>query len=176
MDLNHIEFPAALIANLYHSSLIEDETGLKKTIPKEKVFPADEITGSTPWKSLGNNQKNILIVLKSNEAVHLTDKDLAFLTDILGACKLGLADVSIVNLKNHPDASYKEITSFFKSKIVFLFDVEPASFGLPMSFPLYQIQSFAGSSFLFSPSLGKLENDKVEKSKLWVSLKRLFNL
>ena len=108
MDLNHIEFPAALIANLYHSSLIEDETGLKKTIPKEKVFPADEITGSIPWKSLGNNQKNILIVLKSNEAVHLTDKDLAFLTDILGACKLGLADVSIVNLKNHPSSMIKK--------------------------------------------------------------------
>ncbi|MBK9568854.1 MAG: hypothetical protein IPO53_02260 [Chitinophagaceae bacterium] len=54
--------------------------------------------------------------------------------------------------------------------------MEPAAFGLPMHFPHYQIQAFAGNSFLYAPSLKELENDRVEKSKLWVCLKRLFNL
>ena len=70
----------------------------------------------------------------------------------------------------------RNLLTFFKSKIVLLFAVEPASFGLPMSFPHFQIQPFAGNSFLFSPSLKELENDKMLKSKLWVCLKRLFNL
>jgi hypothetical protein len=87
-----------------------------------------------------------------------------------------LADVAVVNLNNQPKSSYKELVAFFKSRIVLLFAVEPASFGLPMSFPHFQIQPFAGNSFLFSPSLKELENDKVLKSKLWVCLKRLFNL
>ncbi|MBL0130777.1 MAG: hypothetical protein IPP43_06385 [Chitinophagaceae bacterium] len=106
----------------------------------------------------------------------MPDHELTFLTGILGACKLSLADVAIVNLYNHPQSSYNELTSFFKSKIVFLFDMEPAAFGLPMHFPHYQIQAFAGNSFLYAPSLKELENDRVEKSKLWVCLKRLFNL
>ena len=181
MDINHIELPAFIIADLYQSSLIDNiETPATKTktigTSKEEKITVTETIADASWKSLGSNHKNILIVISTTEAVHLPDNELAFLTGILGACKLSLADVAIVNLNNHPEATYKELTSFFKSKIVFLFDMEPAAFGLPMSFPHYQIQAFAGNSFLYSPSLKELENDRVEKSKLWVCLKRLFNL
>ncbi len=181
MDINHIELPAFAVADIYQSSLIgSNEIPVAKrevaeTTKKEKAI-VDETVAAPTWKSLGSNHKNILIIIKTTEAVHLPDNELTFLTGILGACKLNLADVAIVNINNHPEASYKELTSFFKSKIVLLFDTEPASFGLPMSFPHYQIQAFAGSSFLYSPSLKELENDRVEKSKLWVCLKRLFNL
>jgi len=181
MDLNHIELPASVIVDLYHSSLVDNNsTPAKKqaiaTAIVEKNLPVSSTDSGSTWKSLGSNQKNILIIINNKEAVHLPDNELAFLTGILGACKLSLADVAIVNCYNHPEVSYKELTSSFKSKIVLLFDMEPASFGLPMSFPHYQIQAFAGSSFLYSPSLKELENDKLEKSKLWVCLKRLFNL
>jgi hypothetical protein len=173
-DLDHIKLPASVVADLYHSSLIDmAETSVNKA--------ADDNTETRPvigsgWKWLGENRKNILIIVNYEDAVHLPDNDLVFLTGIIGACKLSLADVAVVNLNNHPQASYKELVVFFKSKIVLLFSVEPASFGLPMSFPHFQIQPFAGNSFLFSPSLKELENDKVLKSKLWVCLKRLFNL
>ena len=99
-----------------------------------------------------------------------------FLTGILSACKFGLDDVSVVNLNDHQGTSYKELISYFKSKVVLLFDIEPASFGLPINFPYYQLQAFAGNTFLYAPSLKELEKDKIEKSKLWVCLKRLFNL
>ena len=177
MDINNIELPASVVVDLYHTSLISTNDGYveKKTV-KETTKPAFTTEAAAQWKWLGDNKKNILIILNNNDVVHLPDNELNFLSGILGACKLNLADVAIVNINNHPEALYKELTSFFKSKIVFLFDVEPAAFGLPMSFPHYQIQSFAGNSFLYSPSLKDLENDKVEKSKLWVCLKRLFNL
>ncbi len=180
MDLNHIELPAFLVADLYTSSLIgEINTQNEKIVPSNAMQGENPYSGSTPdsnWKTLGGNGKKILIIINDSTAIHLPDNELTFLIGILGACKLSLADVSIVNLNNHPEASYKELTSFFASRVVVLFDKEPASFGLPMSFPHYQIQAFAGISFLYSPSLKNLENDKVEKSKLWVCLKRLFNL
>jgi hypothetical protein len=174
MDLNHIKLPASVVADLYHSSLIDtDETPLNQVVADiTENKPADH----PAWKWLGENRKNVLIVVSYSDAVHLPDNDLVFLTGILGACKLSMADVAVVNLNNHPEASYKELAVFFKSKIVLLFSVEPDSFGLPMSFPHFQIQPFAGNSFLFSPSFKELENDKVLKSKLWVCLKRLFNL
>ena len=97
------------------------------------------------------------------------------LINMLGACKLGIEDVAIVNIANQP-SEYKPLLENYRSRIALLFDIEPSSFGLPMSFPFYQIQPFAGCSFLYSPSLNILENNKDEKAKLWMALKRLFNI
>ena len=173
-DINHIKLPASVVAELYQSSLIDmDKSSANQAI----VEVVENKPASAPdWKWLGENRKNVLIIVSYPDAVHLPENDLGFLTGILGACKLSMADVAVLNLKNHPEVSFKELVTFFKSKIVLLFAVEPASFGLPMRFPHFQIQPFAGNSFLFSPSLKELENDKVLKSKLWVCLKRLFNL
>ena len=173
MNINDIQLPAKLVADLYRSSLVETDGNHPSDPSTEKM----EETGSgTEWKWLGDNRRNILVIVQQTDAVHLPDKELDFLTAMLSACKLGLADVAIVNRNNHPQASYKELAGFFKSKIVLLFDVEPAAFGLPINFPHYQLQAFANATFLFSPSLSELENDKLQKSKLWVCLKRLFNL
>ncbi len=171
MDINTIKLPVSVIADIYHSYLIEGNEQMQ-----EDLAPIIKQEKNAKWKSLGSNDKNILIIVNSSEAVHLPDNELTFLTGVLTACKLSIADVAIVNRHHYPDAGYKELTSFFASKIVLLFEIEPAAFGLPMNFPNYQIQAFAGNSFLYAPSLKQLENDKIEKSKLWVSLKRLFNI
>jgi hypothetical protein len=181
MSLNNIELPVTVIADLYQNTLIDTgkinvEAAAPSTETKKGEVSVPETNAGSLWKSLGDNQKNILIIVKNDSAVFLPDNELTFLTGILGACKLSLADVALVNLDGHPDVSYKELTTYFKTKIVLLFDTEPAAFGLPMSFPHYQLQAFAGNTFLYAPSLKELENDKIEKSKLWVCLKRLFNL
>jgi hypothetical protein len=173
MDLNHIKLPAVVVTELYHSALVDLDNTTVKQLQTE--LSTDQDSGIPGWNWLGGNQKNVLIIVHYPDAVHLPDNDLGFLTGILGACNLTLADVAILNFKNYPDGSYKEMITYFKSKIVLLFDVEPASFGLPISFPHFQLQPFAGNSFLFSPPLHELEHDKILKSKLWVCLKRLFN-
>jgi hypothetical protein len=179
MDLNHIKLPASVIADLYHTSLIETNE-VKKEIQAE-VFPSEAPISPVGQnhnglKWLGENRKNILILGNYKNAIHLPDDEFNFLTGILGACKLNIADVAILNVNNHPEMSYKELINQLKSKIIFLFGVEPTKLGLPMSFPHFRVQPFANCSFLFSPTLKELENDKVLKSKLWVCLKRLFNL
>jgi hypothetical protein len=180
MSINNIELSGALLSELYKNSLIEERGLITKKIPEaepDKKIPGQLAdTVEERFKSLGNNSKNILVLVKYSNDVHLPDADLNFLTGIIGACKLSLNDVAIVNLVTNPGATYKEMLSFFKSRIVLLFDIEPASIGLPMNFPHYQLQAFAGNTFLYSPALQELENDKVLKSKLWVCLKRLFNI
>src|SRR5688572_356413 len=177
MNINDILITPQLVADLYPYSLVETgEDPARSPLPEKNIEPENSADPAPLWRSLGDNKKNILVVVRYPDAVHLPDKELDLLTGMLVACKLSLADVAIINLTNHLEASYKELTAFFKSKVVLLFDVEPASFGLPMSFPHYQLQAFANATFLYSPSLTELENDKLQKSKLWVSLKRLFNL
>jgi hypothetical protein len=183
MSINNIELSGKTVAELYPFSL----TGNTETITSENKKVEMEISEkqaglaqktdvNKKWKWLGNNQQQILIMVNNRDAVHLPDKELSFLTGVLTACKLSLADVAIVNINNQPQASYKELTDNFKSKIVFLFGIEPSTFGLPMQFPHYQVQAFTGISFLYAPELKELENDKVEKTKLWMVLKKMFNV
>ena len=175
MDINNIRLPASAIANLYQHSLIDTNNEADAPASKQEHgllqktdVPKDE------WKYLGENKKNILIVVDHSDVVHLPDEELSFLTNLLAACKLSLADVAIVNRNNYKDVNYKDVMSNFKSRIVFLFGTEPVTFGLPLSFPYFQIQPFASATFLFSPSLEETKKDELLKSKLWVCLRRIF--
>lgn len=174
MDLNHIELPASVVADLYRSVLLETEESVAKRSWRDEVQPTvEERPGLS---SLGNNRKNILILLNEAGAVHLPDKELNFLTGILTACKLSLDDVAIISLNKNNTVNYKDLVREFNSRVVLLFNIDPAQLGLPVNFPHYQVQPLAKQTFLSAPSLGQLENDRLEKSKLWVSLKRLFNI
>jgi hypothetical protein len=176
MDLNHIKLPATVIADLYKSSLVEREENLTKSPASTKTGNRPAIQKLIKWKSLGNNLKHIMVIVNKTDVIYLPDNELIFLTGILAACKLNIGDVAIFNLGNHPGTTYKDLVSYFKSKNVFLFGVEPVDFGLPMNFPHFQQQKFTGITFLFSPSLNELENDKLLKSKLWICLKQIFNI
>lgn len=179
MDLNHIKLPAAVINELYKTALVEPalNTGVKEAaISAEKPVMTSTEAITPEWKSLGSNEKNILIVVSNSDAVYLPDNDLNFLTGVLGACKLSLADVAVVNRFHYPETGYKELIVYFKSRVILLLGVEPAAMGLPINFPQYQLQAFQNNTFLFTPPLEEIEKDKLEKSKLWISLKRLFNV
>lgn len=181
MNLNNIDLNTALLASLYPNSLVLPEKDIN---PEDYTISQKAVSDNIPEiksadagrKWLGNNEKNILIVVNHTDAVFLPDEELELLKNILGACKLSLGDVAIVNQNNQNTEGWKELTGYLKSKIVFLFDVEPSGWGLPLSFPAYQLQPFNGSTYLYAPSLQLIAMDKVEKSKLWVCLKRLFNL
>ena len=166
MSLNNIEFTASALAGLYHHSLIENN---------DNATIVDIITpAANNARYLGENKKNILVVVDYPDVMFMPDEELSFLTNMLTACKLGLADVTIVNRNTDIEKNYKELVAAFKSRIVFLFGIEPASFGLPVSFPHFQIQPFANATFLFTPSLEQCNKDALLKSKLWVCLRRIF--
>lgn len=169
MDINNIELPDSVVALLYPSTLI-DEGRSEPDVISQQVNSSEQIP------SLGGNQQHILIIVNDSTVPFLQDEDLQQLTAILTACKLSMADVALVNVTKMDAFSYKEMLKKFNARIVLLFDLEPAVFGLPMNFPAYQIQPFAGTSFLYSISLRKLTENTDEKLKLWQALKRLFNL
>lgn len=181
MSLNDLQLPGIVVAKLYPDSLIDSPSGTVATPYKEEVpaiirsvsIPASEVN---EWKHLGTNHQNILVVVKYEQALHLPDDELDFLTRMLTACKLGIADVAIINHNNYVNITAKNILSHFKSQKVFLFGIEPAEFGLPVSFPHYQVQAVAGITYLHTPSLEERHTDSLLKSKLWVCLKQIFGV
>ena len=172
MSLNSIKFEPADIVSLYKNSLVEVDA-------KQQVLPQTNTNAepvATGWKYLGENKKKTLVVVRNADAVHIPDKQLSFLTKLLAACNLNLADVAIFNFHDHNSSEFNEILNFFKPKVVLLFAVEPAEFGLPMIFPQFQVQGHKDAVFVSSPSLDVIEPDKSLKGKLWVCLKKIFNL
>lgn len=169
MNLDQIQLPASVVAQLYRRSLVDDASSAEISL-KKPATPPD------PWKYLGENKKNILIVVDYPGIPFIPDEELSFLTGMLTACQLNLGDVAIVNRHNTGDSDYRSFAAQFSSRIVFLFGVEPSSFGIPMSFPHFQVQSFNKTTFLYVPPLEERNKDQLYKSKLWVSLRRIFGI
>jgi hypothetical protein len=177
MSLNTIKFDTTAIALLFKNSLVEvneEKQAILKTTANAEPLEADNKTGD--WKYLGENKKKTLVVVNYDEAIHLPDKQLSFLTKLLAACNLNLADVAILNFHNHRSSGFEKIINYFKPKVVLLFSVEPGEFGMPMIFPQFQVQGYKDAVFVSSPSLEIIEPDKTLKGKLWICLKKIFNL
>ena len=171
MSLNSIKFDPADIALLFKNSLVEINS--EKQAPQINVSPE---TIDVKWKYLGENKKKTLVMVRYQDAVHIPDKQLSFLTKLLGACNLNLADTAILNFHNYSLSDFDNILNHFKPKVVLLFDIEPAEFGMPMIFPQFQVQGYKDAVFVSSPSLEVIDPDKTLKGKLWVCLKKIFNL
>jgi hypothetical protein len=172
MSLNSIKFEPTDIAFLFKNLLVEINAE-QQVLPRTKIETEQIPTG---LKYLGENKKKTLVVVRNADAVHIPDKQLSFLTKLLAACNLNLADVAVFNFQDHNSSEFNEILNDFKPKVVLLFDVEPGEFGLPMIFPQFQVQGYKDAVFVSSPSLDVIEPDKSLKGKLWVCLKKIFNL
>jgi hypothetical protein len=181
MDLKTIHLPAITLAELYRTSLVipgaetVKETGTAPII--ERVTEKETITEKeADWSSLGNNRKNISVIVDYAGGADIPGNEMQFLNGILSACKLSLDDITLINLGLRPGVTYKQIIEQFRSKIILLFDVSPEKLSLPLSFPAFQPQAFNRVTYLYVPSLADLVDDKLLKSKLWVSLKNIFEV
>lgn len=180
MNLNTLKLPLSLVADLYPKSLVITEAdGDSLPLPlADIVQPAIERAPLEPPSIafLGENKQGILVLVRYAHSPFLPAEELAFLSNMLTACKLELADVAIINLANRADTSYKEILQSLKGTVFLLFGTDPATLNLPISFPQFQVQTFSGYTFLSTPPLDQIREDKMLKSKLWVCLRRIFNV
>jgi hypothetical protein len=176
MGLNNLSLPVFVVAELYRESLVlpAQEILQKPNLPDSNIKKAETVVPevlSPP--AVGKNKKHILLLL--DYASDIPGSDMKFLTGILTACKLSLDDVLVLNVHGK-DVNYKSLTSSYRSKYIILFGVEASAISLPMIFPSFQPQLFSGTTYLTGPALHEMESDPLLKSKLWVTLKKIFNL
>ena len=171
--LSGIQLPGPVIEELYKLPLIPGEKKFKTTSTSSSE---EKIAG---YKFLGKNQRHIVMITHFEKAVFLPEDHLQFITKILEACKMNLADVAIINTASAPvniEVLRKQLTPSF----IILFGIEPVNIGLPLSFPHFKDQAYAGCNYLFTPAMDELNQDtdkgKLLKSKLWLCLKKMFNV
>jgi hypothetical protein len=175
MNQPNFKLPDFVLSELYKTELVViSESTIESNLPQKK-----QLEKPAKPEFLGDNRKNICILVKDEQAVYLNDNSLQFLSAILAACKLNLGDVSIVNFNNNA-MDFAALKSWLQPKFLMVFDITPASLQLPFDLPNYQVQAYDKCSMVFAPSLNLMTNDsreaKLEKSKLWLSLKNMFNL
>jgi hypothetical protein len=158
----------------------------QKTGKKESdlpIPPTPQVASSQPAvqpiKFLGNNSRNVVLLVNYPGEAFLPDEQLQFLTKILGACKLNLGDVAIIN-QAHLSSDFETIQKELSPQKLLLFGIDPSAIRLPIQFPDFKPQSFSGCVFLKSPATELLNQENEEarnrKMQLWNSLKQLFQL
>lgn len=176
-----IQLPDFVIADLYKNSLvITDEVHLAQAVfPVYETIDPIVTKGSeaAPVLYLGGNEKGISVVVNNMQQRFLDDESLQLLTNILGAFKLTMNDIALFNIQQTP-FSYKEIMAQFGANTCLLFGVSTQHVELPFQMPDYKVQTFDNCKFLCSASLekmkGTMQEAKLEKTKLWMCLKSLF--
>jgi hypothetical protein len=166
MSIDHVQLSGALTSALYKSVLVEKA--------------AHEGGGhDLRYKYLGNNQKKIIFLVNSNDAVFIEDKHLTFITKLLEACKMNIGDVAIVNHALHP-VVIAELKKQLDPQMIILFGVSSVDIKLPFSFPQFKTQLYDGCTYVLVPTLNELDTDthesKLLKSKLWVCLRQLLEI
>lgn len=191
MSFNDIQLNDYLLTELYRRALVVTETDPKAPAstpapPAETAAaPATPASAAPPQKTvpaiLGSNQKQVTIIVHYTNAVHLPDEQLEFLSSMLTACKLSLADVAIHNFHAGKGLVANDITTALRSQTVLLFGVSPDQFGLPIQFPPFQVQPLAGITYLYSPELEYYkttdpQETRNRKMQLWNCLKLIFRI
>lgn len=182
-----MHLPGLLLQDLYKKSLYDTGENLPAAVKKETAeavttFTADAIPAAQPANNheplrfLGNNQKQVVVLVNYTGVSFIPDQALAFLTNILKACRLTLADVAIINIAHYPDLTYPLLQKVTAYRYLLLFDESTLRISLPVNFPAYQVQAFNNATYLLSHTLEEIEANKELKTKLWTSLKKIFGV
>ena len=183
MSYEKIQLPEFLIRDLYKDTLVDLNTFKtnKTGINTEKQVLENEVLLLQPEKIKfwGENKKMCSIIISETEATYLREEDVAFLTNILKACQLNVEDIAIINIAKQA-IDYTTLKEQLNPKKILLFDVEPSTVKLPFLIPSFQLQQFDGCTIMVAPPLSHLNKSTAEskllKTKLWMSLKQVFNI
>ena len=154
-----------------------DTKGTEKQSPGKVEKSALKNPETSAYKILGNNQRKVTVIVNYPQEAFIPEEDLQVLTKMLGACKLNLGDIALINNATLT-AEIEKIKDQLQPEKVLLFGVSPSEIGLPISFPEYKQQNYAGTVFVSAPSItrmnGETDENKLIKRKLWQCLKPLF--
>ncbi|MEY3416012.1 MAG: hypothetical protein RL060_123 [Bacteroidota bacterium] len=153
-DVNHVE--EKLVAEI-------------KTLPVETPATKVEIVESlTVVNFLGQNKKQILIILANQGTAICTAPNLDFLTKILNAIKLSLDDVALIDeslfdRKKYQLPPFQQLVSFGS-----------ASFFTAQSMPIPTAKYLSSKTILHADSIEMVQADVLLKKQLWGALQQMF--
>jgi hypothetical protein len=184
--------PAALLAGMFPRGVVaiaEEFSGQKEEVtsvakkpditvpPANTKAPISSMQAGKAIQYLGAFGKKIVVVVTDPTSLHLNQEDLDFLSKVLTAVKLSLADVAIVNSATQ-QLEYFALQEQLPAVVALYFGIQPVDIGAPIKFPQFQVQKWNSCTFLYAPAfeeMGPLAQNAVAlKKELWAALQKIF--
>lgn len=140
------------------------------------LFPASNELPASKFCS-GENQKNILIVLKWESAI---DELKPFLSKVLTAVKLDIEkDVLIVDKTPENNIGFNALLKAYTFRHILIFGILPQELGLHFKLSTYEALSHRGQLYLLADGIEDIYKERQSGGKqkagaLWNSLKSIF--
>lgn len=188
MSLNSIRLTQHQVADLYPESLVLT-TDIASTKGRAEDLPVME-EKSGEWENgpihpevsiqfLGKNNRNLAILVFYPDTVHIAEASLEFLSSVLKACQLTLADVAIVNMARQ-NPGLEQLLMELAPRQMLCFGLPHPVVGLPAGLPVLAPQSIQDIKLMIAPSLEELNQQteavKPLKRMLWEGLKTMLGI
>ena len=148
----------------------------EKTTAPPVVVSIPDIPTPAPSKSEHPRNRNRLVVIYNNiKTVYLNPEEEALLAKILGAVKLRLEDVDLVNVNNHRDTLIEILRDKMANQII-SFGIELRDLDIQVPLEAYRVQRVEGIDILLADSLFELQLNTDKKKMLWQALQGMFLL
>ena len=144
---------------------------LKEEFVAKLPLQKTEIPSQTTIPTVQYYQPKQKVIILVNS---LNSVDSELLGKILGAVKLDLSSVDIIELVKSQDIDLSQIFVQKSVNQVITFGVNLSALNLNVSLNPYQILEKEGIKFIYSDSLSDIQNDIPKKKALWGSLKGMF--
>jgi DNA polymerase III psi subunit len=142
-----------------------DKTLLSVPLQTTVKLPVETQTTTSYYQP---KQKVVIILTSLNTA------DSELFGKILGAVKLDLQSVDIIELAQNKDVNLSQIFVQKSVNQVITFGINLSELKLDVPLTPYQILEKQGIKFIYSDSLSDIQNDIPKKKALWGSLKGMF--
>jgi len=121
----------------------------------------------------GNPKSDLLIILKKSQ---YTSEEQAFLKKVISATKRQLADSLLYSLPDNLIIRCAQIPNFDSYQYILVTGIVPKEISINATLSMYEPKIINNQSFLFTPSLMTISEDKQHKKVLWEALKSLFGI
>ncbi|WEK19781.1 MAG: hypothetical protein P0Y49_01250 [Candidatus Pedobacter colombiensis] len=130
------------------------------------ALPAD-------FKFLGNNKRNILILVNDEQNEVSDELGRELLRKIVKSVNLSANDFALLNYAKYKGTGFKALQDYFSSTLIFAFGVTPVELSLAASHPEHVVVQEGAVRMIFSAELRALDKNPAGKKALWGSLQNL---
>ncbi len=153
---------------LLKDEFVAESTTLLSISPQTTTPQNTETHNQTTVQYYQPKQKVIILLTNLNS----TDSEL--LGKILGAVKLDLQSVDIIELDKNQVIDLSQIFMQKSVNQVVTFGIDLIKVNIDVKLTPYQILEKQGVKFIYSDALSNIQNDVPKKKALWGSLKEMF--
>jgi DNA polymerase III psi subunit len=135
-------------------------------VPEPVAFPIQ-------FKYLGNNKRNILILVNDEQNEVSDEAGRELLRKIVKSVNLTANDFALLNYAKYKGTGFRQLLEHFSCNLVFSFGVTPVHLSMESPHPEYSIVLEGTVRMIFSAELKTLDQNPAAKKVLWGSLQSL---